>query len=293
MNITEKLDLAIKLTETGTTVGSYAIGNIKRTTYMSNEEWNSFLLAMDSVARAEYEAGGGSELKEKNGCPPKMASYGSSSRMIYNLSHENKSFVFEKQFPTTIGGKANLDGFLETSDKYIFVEAKCHESYSTKKNSVSISYKKLYDYINKHVKDFKIDMLPSTCARYMNVTYFAGNAKIERFDIKQMICHLLGIATAILNGTLENKKLSFIYLHYDPTKLAIDSDVKSIIDSIYERTVLECNRINWSDLFRIVLEFLAYNKFSGVKTCEEIDEAVRNFSFILVSQNTYLSFISS
>ena len=293
MKITEKLDLAIKLTETGTTDGSYAIGNIKRATYMSNEEWNSFLNTMDSVARAEYEAGGGSELKEKNGCPPKMASYGSSSRMIYNLSHKNKSFVFEKQFPTTIGGKANLDGFLETPDKYIFVEAKCHESYSTKKNSVSLSYRKLYDYINKHVKDFKIDMLPGTCGRYMNVTYFAGNAKIERFDIKQMICHLLGIATAILNGTLENKKLSFIYLHYDPTKLAIDSDVKSIIDSIYERTVLECNRINWSDLFRIVLEFLAYNKFSGVKTCEEIDEAVRNFSFILVSQNTYLSFISS
>jgi hypothetical protein len=207
--------------------------------------------------------------------------------MIYNLSHKNKSFVFEKQFPTTIGGKANLDGFLETPDKYIFVEAKCHESYSTKKNSVSISYKKLYDYINEHVKDFKIDMLPSTCGRYMNVTYFAGNAKIERFDIKQMICHLLGIATAVLNGTLEKKELSFIYLHYDPTKLAIDSDAKSIIDSIYERTVSECNQINWSDLFRIILEFLAYNKFSGVKTYKEIDEAVRNFNFNLVSQNTY------
>ena len=260
---------------------------------MSNEEWNSFLLTMDSVTRAEYEAGGGSELKEKNGRPPKMASYGSSSRMIYNLSHENKSFVFEKQLPTTVGGKANLDGFLETPNKYIFVEAKCHESYSSKKNSVSISYKKLYDYINEHAKNFKIDMSPSTCGRYMNVTYFTGNAKIERFDIKQMICHLLGIATAILNGTLENKKLSFIYLHYDPTKLAIDSNAKSIIDSIYERTVSECNQINWSDLFRIILEFLAYNKFSGVKTYEEIDEAVRNFSFNLVSQNTYSAYLKT
>ena len=291
MNITEKLDLAIKLAETGTTDGGYTIGNIKRTTYMSNEEWISFLLTMDSGTRAEYESGGGSELKEKNGRPPKMASYGSSSRMIYNLSHKNKSFVFEKQFPTTIGGKANLDGFLETPDKYIFVEAKCHESYSTKKNSVSLSYKKLYDYINEHVKDFKIDMLPSTCGRYMNVTYFAGNAKIERFDIKQMICHLLGIATAVLNGTLEKKELSFIYLHYDPTKLAIDSDAKSIIDSIYERTVFECNRINWSDLFRIILEFLACNKFSSAMTCDEINNFVCNFSFSLVSQNTYSAYV--
>ena len=213
MSITEKLDLAIKLAETGTTDGGYTIGNIKRNTYMSNEEWNSFLLAMDSVARAEYEVGGGSELKEKNGRPPKMASYGSSSRMIYNLSRENKSFVFEKQFPTTIGGKANLDGFLETPDKYIFVEAKCHESYSAKKNSVSIAYKKLYDYINERAKDFKIDMTPSAGGKSMDVAYFAENAKIERFDIKQMICHLLGIATALLNGTLENKKLSFVYLH--------------------------------------------------------------------------------
>ena len=115
----------------------------------------------------------------------------------------------------------------------------------------------------------------------------------ESFDIKQMICHLLGIATAILNGTLENKKLSFIYLHYDPTKLAIDSNAKSIIDSIYERTGSECNQINWSDLFRIILEFLAYNKFSGVKTYEEIDEAVRNFSFNLVSQNTYSAYLKT
>ena len=69
MNITEKLDLAIKLAETGATDGGYTIGNIKRTTYMSNEEWNSFCNTMDSVTRAEYEAGGGSELKEKKRTP--------------------------------------------------------------------------------------------------------------------------------------------------------------------------------------------------------------------------------
>jgi hypothetical protein len=246
---------------------------------------------MESGTRAEYESGGGSELKEKNGRPPKMASYGSSSRMIYNLSHKNKGFVFEKQLPTTVGGKANLDGFLETPDKYIFVEAKCHESYSTKKNSVSISYKKLYDYINEHVKDFKIDMLPSTCGRYMKVTYFAGNAKIERFDIKQMICHLLGIATAVLNGTLEKKELSFIYLLFDPTKLPLESDVKPIIDNIYERTVFECVRIEWSKLFSIILEFLNNDKFKGSITNEEINKMISSFRFTLVSQDTYSNLI--
>ena len=294
MNITEKLDLAIKLAQTGTTDGGYTIGNIKRTTYMSNEEWNSFLNAMDSVARVEYEAGGGSELKEKNGCPPKMASYGSSSRMIYNLSHENQNFVFEKQLSTTVGGKANLDGFLEMPGKYIFVEAKCHEPYSAKKNAVSASYGDLYEHINKRMDEkLKIETTTSKCGKYMNVTYFVGDKKIERFDIKQMICHLLGIATGILNGSLENKKLSFIYLLYDPTNLPIKNDAKATINSIYERTVLECNKINWSDLFRIILEFLTCNKFSGVKTDEEIDEAVRNFSFNLVSQNTYSAYVKT
>ena len=136
-------------------------------------------------------------------------------------------------------------------------------------------------------------MTPSAGGKSMDVAYFAKNAKIERFDIKQMICHLLGIATAILNKTLEKKKLSFIYLHYDPTKLAIDSDAKSIIDSIYECTVSECNHISWSDLFRIILEFLAYNKFPGAMTCEEINDFVRNFSFNLVSQNTYSAYIKA
>ena len=72
---------------------------------------------------------------------------------------------------------------------------------------------------------------------------------------------------------------------YDPTKLAIDSDVKSIIDSVYERTVFECNQINWSDLFRIILKFLACNKSSDAITLAEIDEVVRNLSFRVAFSN--------
>ena len=292
MDITEKLDLAIKLAETGAIDGGYTIENIKRNTYMSNDEWDSFLLAMDTVARAEYKAGGGGELEEKNGRPPKMASYGSSSRMIYNLSHENKNFVFEKQLSTTVGGKANLDGFLETEDKHIFVEAKCHEPYSAKKSAVSVRYEKLYEYINERMgKTLKIEMIPSKCGRYMNVTYFVGGEKIDRFDVKQMICHLLGIATGLLNETLQKKKLAFIYLLYDPSNLPLESDVKSIIDSIYKRTVFECNLINWNELFGIILEFLNNNKFEGVMSSEEISKLASDFGVNLVSQNTYSDFI--
>ena len=87
---------------------------------------------------------GGSELKEKNGRPPKMASFGSSSRMIYNLSNKKNGFHFEKKLPTTVGGTANLDGFYEDDNRYIFVEAKCHEPYNVKKTVISSKYKDLY-----------------------------------------------------------------------------------------------------------------------------------------------------
>lgn len=294
MNITEKLDLAIKLSETGTTDGSYAIGTIKRNTYMSNKEWDAFLLDMNPVARCEFECGGGSELKEKNGRPPKMASFGSSSRMIYNLSHKIKGFIFEKQLPTTVGGKANLDGFLETEDGYIFVEAKCHEPYSAKKSAVSISYRELYEYINARMDgSLKIEMLPSKCGRYMNVSFLTNNEKIERFDLKQMICHLLGIATGILRGTLEKKKISFIYLLYDPKALPLESEVKTIINNVYERTVFECGRIDWSKLFGIILEFLNNGRFKGSITNEEINKIICDFSFALVSQDAYSDFIKN
>ena len=75
---------------------------------------------MPETARIEYGAGDGGELEEKDGRPPKMASFGSSSRMIYNLSNKKDGFHFEKKLPTTVGGTANLDGFYEDDARYIF-----------------------------------------------------------------------------------------------------------------------------------------------------------------------------
>ena len=57
----------------------------------------------------------------------------------------------------------------------------------------------------------KITMIPSKCGRYMNVDYVVGKEKLEYFDIKQTICHLLGIATALLKSNLERKEIDFIY----------------------------------------------------------------------------------
>ena len=292
MNIVEKLDLAIKSKEIGTTEGFYAVPYqdviLHKPTYMTNEEWNAFLSAMSEVARNEYGNGDGDELKEKDGRPPKMASYGSSSRMIYNLSNKKEGFHFEKKLPTTVGGTANIDGFYEDDNRYIFVEAKCHEPYTLKNVTVSKCYEKLYKYINEQMLgSVHIDMETSKCGRYLNVEYYADGEKLERFDMKQMICHLLGIATGMLKGTLGRKQTDFIYLLYDPTELDIEPNAKEMIDGIYERTCYECNLVDFAELFRVILEFLIETKFHGAMSIEELDDIVLKFTFTLAAQDFY------
>ena len=91
MNIAEKLDFAIKLHERKTIAGAYVVpykgGVLHKTTYMMNKEWEAFEEYMKEnqfqpTAYAEYIDGDGGELTERYGHPPKMASFGSSSRMI-------------------------------------------------------------------------------------------------------------------------------------------------------------------------------------------------------------------
>ena len=292
MNIVEKLDLAIKLKETGTTDGFYIVpyknGTLQKQTYMTNDEWLAFLSAMPEAARREYGEGDGDELKEKNGRPPKMASYGSSSRMIFNLSGKKEGFHFEKQLSTTVGGTANLDGFYEDDNRYIFVEAKCHEPYTVKNVTVSKRYEKLYKYINEQmIGSVHIDMETSKCGRYLNVEYYADGEKLERFDMKQMICHLLGIATGMLKGTLGRKHTDFIYLLYDPTELDIEPDAKEMIDGIYERTCYECNLVDFAELFCVIFEFLIETKILGAMSSKEVDDMILKFTFTLASQDFY------
>ena len=288
MNLSKKLDLAIKKAETKTTVGAYVCQDKKYDTYMTNEEWANFKDTISPETLDEYGAGSGGELVEKNGYPPKMASYGSSSRMIYMLSRHKDGFQYEKKLSTTIGGMANFDGFCEEDNRYIFVEAKCHEPYSAKNNSVSKSYEKLYNFINDQMADnIRIEMEPSACGKYINVKYLSDGEKIEYFDIKQMICHLLGIVTGILKGELDRNQINFIYLLYDPTVLDLDSDIKEKIDSIYERTCYECNLIDFATLFRVIFAFLKSEKYGEVLPDSDIDEIVCKFTFTLASQEFY------
>ena len=288
MNISKNLDLAIKAQETDAVDNGYVVDGKSYNTYMTTSVWESFKKSMSPSALKEYGDGNGSELVEKNGRPPKMACYGSSSRMIYMLSRNTPGFHYEKKLATTVGGIANLDGFYEDNTRYIFVEAKCHEPYSAKNHTVSISYKKLYSFINEHMScNIEIVMKPRKSGRDMDVEYFAAGEKIEYFDIKQMICHLLGVATGIFKKSFQQKKFDFIYLLYDPTKLALASDVKCVVDSIYDRTCFECNRIDFVTLFCVILKFLKAEFYKDILSDDAIEKIADQFTFALSSQNDY------
>lgn len=294
MELNEILDYAIMYNEIAKNPelkAGYTISGKLHGNYIGNDCFESFINDMKNNYPTAYEMyglGSGSELEIRKNrwgtfSPPKMASFGSSSRMIYNLMKDTKGFLFEKQLPTTVGGTANLDGFLETGDKYIFVEAKCREPYGKKDDKIYRKYEKLYNFINQSEKsDVSCDISPID-EIYMKVTFNVNDKPIKNFDMKQMISHLLGVATAFLNGEFELRDIEFIYLLFDPTVIEIkDEKAREKIYEIYNNTCDECNATDFKALFEDILNYLrTYKKWNkDFKTSDLTDR----FTFKLCSQ---------
>lgn len=269
--------------------------------YIENECWDKFVSKMkkdNPMAYERYGNGGGKELEvrnvKKDTFPPKMASFGSSSRMIFNLSKENEKngFLFEEKLSTTIGGEANLDGFWSRKDCNIYIEAKCREPYGTKNEEVSMKYEKLYQAISnssdtdlscqvtrkkKKQKDKEIEVL--------SVKFFYGGKQIQYFDMKQMICHLLGIGTSALKGENGDKDIEFWYLLYNPSELNIqDVNAKRLIMERHE-DVCKCAEIDFVNLFKVVLEYLQKEENLGEGL--DITEIASRFTFHWYDQKSY------
>lgn len=282
----------------------YIIPNIETPydNYLSNDAFNRFKSEMHPNAYIQFGKGGGSELEERKNKnkvvvgPPKMASFGSSSRMMYNTSKNILGFNYEKKLSTTVGGTANLDGFLDGNKEYIFVEAKCREPYGVKGNEIKSAYYDLYNEINKHSIGLKcsimnLDYTPATktpTSEYMIVDFMIENKTINHFDIKQMICHMLGIATAILKkNDYTDKPITFLYLIYNPTQLPFDNtNIDNEIRTIYKDTCDECESINFTSLFEVILKFLQnykYNKSNDIN----INKILNGFRFELCDQNNF------
>ncbi|MBR4890690.1 MAG: hypothetical protein IKU15_05315 [Clostridia bacterium] len=308
MDIQKELDKAIRDFEKENCdieSGYETEGSPKRENYLSNAAWNKFY---DDMARynmnafKRYSDGAGGEMRQgKNGTPPKMASFGSSSRMIYNLVMKDEvkeRFLFEEKLATTIGGEANLDGFMQKGNTYIFVEAKCREPYATKQNDIKDVYRPLYAEITKSPDvDLVCDCGESNDKNEMKVTFKLGDQIINHFDMKQMICHLLAVGTAVLtnhykemeNTKDEDIKLHFIYLIYDPQNLKFSNnnsgkEIVRIYNEIFDFCKGNENQF-FKNLFKVVLEFLQSEKKLG--TDKNILKIVDNFNFCICSQENF------
>lgn len=288
------LDLSIKKYETGKIEGGYTSKNGKTyESYMTVCEWSSFKENMEKnhqTAFENYDQGSGGELKEKGNYPPKMASYGSSSRMIYNLCKEIDDFQFEYKLPTQIGGIANLDGFIENEEKFVFIEAKCRELYGVKSHMIEKKYKELYEYIN-NADACNLKIITTDADEKMNVKFTIDDLEVSSFDIKQMICHLLGIAVKFLENPTD-KKISFLYLCYNPGFIEIINDKKKLnILTTYEKMCKECKTIDFDGLFEVIVRYLSLELNIGNSTDNEISSMCENFEFTLCDQNDFLSYL--
>lgn len=261
--------------------------------YLHKESWAKLLENMREEHKKQYGAGGGKELEEKDGKPPKMASFASSSRMIYNLSREISEFVFEKKLTTTVGGMANLDGYLELPDKYIFVEAKCREPYGHKaEQDIKQNYRDIYEYLR--------DKMPGTFScvmediaekdvdkpkRNMRVAFFSNSKSVAYFDIKQMICHLLAVATDALRCP-HNKEILFLYLLYNPSNLQIPQEAMNEILRIYDDTCWAAMNFDFKTMFGHIIDFLIAEK--GFRADPSYVARLKDaYTFELCDQNTY------
>ncbi|MBR4864783.1 MAG: hypothetical protein IKU07_09425 [Oscillospiraceae bacterium] len=290
------LDMAIKRSEVGeSSAGGYRVKGraLPYENYMENAAWNECYANMQKnheKAFAAYGAGGGKELDERvsgtNTYPPKMASYGSSSRMIYTLMQNEENFEYEKKLPTLVGGVANLDGFAALAEKCVFVEAKCREPYGAKSDLVSDKYEALYQYLTgKDDKVLTCNCVPAGKGK-LAVSFLVGEnkLKLEHFDMKQMLCHLLGIGVAYLRGEYE-KKIDFIYLLYNPNGLPFDKEAhrKKIMD-IYAKECAEFESVDFTTLFYHVLCYLT--QVEKLEYVQEPEQLKALFSARMCDQHT-------
>lgn len=288
-DIYQAFDMAIKeasVTDAELNTG-YVINEIRYMAYSENSSWDEFVNAMKPEHSKQFGDGAGGELEPKDNKPPKMASYASSSRMLYTLAKDIPDFQFEKQLPFVVedtNTTAYLDGFLKTKNKYYFIEAKCREIYQHKPIfEVSQKYTDLYNYINKNATDLKCNILDDKCKDgYRKVNFTSANSSIEHFDIKQMICHLAGIATAVLNGNYTDLPIVFKYLIYNPNELSLSEPEGTKIRDIYNQTLNEANSIDFKKLFGIILDFISQT--TNTPSPANKDWIVDNFSFQVCEQ---------
>jgi len=195
--------------------------------YYTNEEFDKYIEDMKIYNVEHYKSyakGKGNEtIPTDNGVkPPKMASVASSSRFAYLALHagakhigigENVEFEAECAIKNKPGTQPQMDAF--DKDTRTYIEVKCHEIFG---NSKQKTLKEPYlDYVygtNDDGIGFKLVIDEKPQGEFaIPFAEFGMKEFPEYFDLKQFLCHLLGVAC---ENHKERKSATLAYLFFKP-----------------------------------------------------------------------------
>ena len=259
--------------------------------YYSKSVFKSFLeemqqpCYMDSFER--YENGKGSELKEQHGrygkTPPKMASVASSSRFCYLAlrdgaqclgSKEPVQFEHECRIKGISGTAPQLDGYIP--DGNIYFEAKCHEIFDNHKIKMKAQY---WDYLYGHNNEFGFAPIEKTDGVEFEIplSVFGINKEYSMFDIKQFLCHLLGI----VSNKEKEESATLVYMFFKP--LTDSALIQRQIEEVFKRLEDEIENLFDSSPIR---EFIKCNNIKIVAIAEfaKIMEPLRTQNMIIMAR---------
>lgn len=293
MAISNIFDKAKKQADGGCLDSGYVIDGTLFDCYYTNKEWDDFVSEMERDHHElwlKFSEGDGGELNEYkddygNPRPPKMASYASSSRFMYEMAVTIDGFTVEEKLSTGLGGrKASLDGYL--ASKNLYVEAKCHEFYSHSNPKLRKGHKNLFDGIIDLLPQFSYE--PKEIGKRVCLSF---DGDIYNFDLKQMLCHLCGIANRVLRNRNGLQKVNFIYLIYKPTRELLDNisseEDKDKILELFCKEKETAERIPFNDIFCAILKY--FNKKKTRYTDKEIEliSDKDHFKFIVCDQTNF------
>ena len=182
----------------------YEIADKSYDVYYNKEAYNKFISEMQNDKYNkfynQYNRGKGSELKEKRNMPPKMASVASSSRFCYlalrdgyKQFNNSEDIIFEHNCRIKgVNATANLDAYIPKAN--IYFEVKCHEIFSHHSIYLKKSYWNLL-YGQENDFGFSYTKCPDLDEFKIELCNFDIKKTKIRFDIKQFLCHLWGIAS--------------------------------------------------------------------------------------------------
>ena len=241
----KKFDMAISGNLKGKT--GYKIvdsrGETIYTEYYSKEEFEKFKEKMEKQHFDAYSNSKGSELEikiNKNGksCPPKMASAASSSRFCYTALVNgalplgvkgSPEFEHECRITGICGTAPQLDAYFDESNTYF--EVKCHEIFDEHKIEFREAY---FDILTGQNSPFGFSADDIELRNEGSFTFspaiFGVTASFPMLDIKQLVCHLLGIRSQNKNG--QQAKLIYLFFYPISDDEKVSDEIKKLFDDL-------------------------------------------------------------